>query len=392
MIRVLVLTDFSSGYGRNLLRGIVRYSQQVGGWTFYRMPLSYRMLHGDKGVVEWAKKWGADAIVAQLGDVDIKLLRDLKIPIIVQNYQDRISGVCNLTGDYIGTGRSAADFFLRKGYYNFAYYGITDTVWARERGEGFRLELEQRGYRAYQFLESSPMREAWNYDLESLGQWLLSLPKPVGLFACDDQFALQVSETCQIFSIRVPEEVSILGVDNDELLCNIASPQLSSIMLDVENGGYMAGHTLHQLIRKRIEAPYNISVGALQVVERQSTQKYVIEDPYILQTVAYIEQNYATRLSVNDLLERIPLSRRILEKRFKQNTGLTLYQFIQRYRIDHFARQLISTRRAVKDIAFSCGFDDCKNLSRVFCKFKQMTPSAYRRKYGVHRRGDTTQF
>ena len=154
MIRVLVLTDFSSGYGRNLLRGIVRYSQQVGGWTFYRMPLSYRMLHGDKGVVEWAKKWGADAIVAQLGDVDIKLLRDLKIPIIVQNYQDRISGVCNLTGDYIGTGRIAADFFLRKGYYNFAYYGITDTVWARERGEGFRLELEQRGYRAYQFLES----------------------------------------------------------------------------------------------------------------------------------------------------------------------------------------------------------------------------------------------
>ena len=154
----------------------------------------------------------------------------------------------------------------------------------------------------------------------------------------------------------------------------------------------MAVHTLHQLIRKRIEAPYNLSVGALQVVERQSTQKYVIEDPYILQTVAYIEQNYATRLSVNDLLERIPLSRRILEKRFKQNTGLTLYQFIQRYRIDHFARQLISTRRAVKDIAFSCGFDDCKNLSRVFCKFKQMTPSAYRRKYGVHRRGDTTQF
>lgn len=160
----------------------------------------------------------------QLGDVDIKLLRDLKIPIIVQNYQDRISGVCNLTGDYIGTGRIAADFFLRKGYYNFAYYGITDTVWARERGEGFRLELEQRGYRAYQFLESSPMREAWNYDLESLGQWLLSLPKPVGLFACDDQFALQVSEICQIFSIRVPEEVSILGVDNDELLVQYRFP------------------------------------------------------------------------------------------------------------------------------------------------------------------------
>ena len=183
MIRVLVLIDFSSGYGRNLLRGIVRYSQQVGGWTFYRMPLSYRMLHGDKGVVEWAKKWGADAIVAQLGDVDIKLLRDLKIPIIVQNYQDRISGVCNLTGDYIGTGRIAADFFLRKGYYNFAYYGITDTVWARERGEGFRLELEQRSSRAYQFLESSPMREAWNSSIRVIGT-VAAFVAETGGFVC----------------------------------------------------------------------------------------------------------------------------------------------------------------------------------------------------------------
>lgn len=111
-----------------------------GAGLFTGMPLSYRMLHGDKGVVEWAKKWGADAIVAQLGDVDIKLLRDLKIPIIVQNYQDRISGVCNLTGDYIGTGRIAADFFLRKGYYNFAYYGITDTVW----GAGARRRVPAR--------------------------------------------------------------------------------------------------------------------------------------------------------------------------------------------------------------------------------------------------------
>lgn len=157
------------------------------------------------------EKWGADAIVAQLGDVDIKLLRDLKIPIIVQNYQDRISGVCNLTGDYIGTGRIAADFFLRKGYYNFAYYGITDTVWARERGEGFRLELEQRGYRAYQFLESLPMREAWNYDLESLGQWLLSLPKPVGLFACDDHLRCRSPKPARFSASGFPKRCRFSG-------------------------------------------------------------------------------------------------------------------------------------------------------------------------------------
>ena len=128
MIKVLVLTDFSSGYSRNLLKGIVCYSQEVEGWTFYRMPLNYRVMHGDRGVVQWAKQWKADAIIAQLSDVDIDLLKDLNIPIIVQNYRDRIPGVCNLTGDYVGTGRMAAEFFINKGYCHFAYYGISDTV------------------------------------------------------------------------------------------------------------------------------------------------------------------------------------------------------------------------------------------------------------------------
>ena len=142
MIKVLVLTDFSSGYSRNLLRGIVRYAQEVGGWTFHRIPLYYRVMHGEKGIMEWARKWNADAIIAQLSDIDISSLQDtLHIPIIVQNYRERMPGICNLTGDYVGTGRLAAEFFIRKGYTHFAYYGTHDTIWSRERGMGFEERL-----------------------------------------------------------------------------------------------------------------------------------------------------------------------------------------------------------------------------------------------------------
>ena len=125
MAKILLLTDYSSGYSRNLLKGIVKYSKQFGSWVFYKMPLYYRKVHGEQGVVDWAKTWGADAIIAQLEDcVNVEQLKKLNIPIIVQNYRERSSEISNLTGDYFNTGVMAANFFLQRGFTNFAYYGI----------------------------------------------------------------------------------------------------------------------------------------------------------------------------------------------------------------------------------------------------------------------------
>ena len=382
MIKILVLTDFSSGYSRSLLRGIVRYSQTVQGWTFYRMPLYYRMLHGDRGVVEWARRWKADAIIAQLSDIDIDVLRDLGIPIIVQNYRDRIPGVCNLTGDYVGTGRMAAEYFLGRGYVNYAYYGNSEPVWSRERCEGYSQRLEQDGFTVHRYFEQqSDRQEGWVQNFDEVGRWLRSLPKPVALFACDDHHALHISETCKINEIAVPDEVAILGVDNDELMCRISNPPLSSILIDSENGGYTAGQVLSELISRKVKEPFNITVAPLQIVPRESTQKYVIKDKYVMKAVEYIEQNYMKPISVTSLLEFIPCSRRGFEKRFRANTGLPVYQFVQRYRIDIFADRLISSGRSIDELAISCGFEDFKNVSRVFLRYKGMTPSRFRKQH-----------
>lgn len=381
MAKILLLTDFSSGYSRNLLKGIVRYSKEVGNWSFQRMPLYYRMLYGENGVVEWAKKWQADAIIAQLTDVNIELLNDLNIPIIVQNYRDRNKAVSNLTGDYFNTGVMAAKFFLNRGYRNFAFYGFKGAIWSRERADGYSHEIEKQGYKLAVLENDNKDKEEWSYNHTVLGNWLQSLPKPVALFACDDHFALQISETCNVYNINVPDDIAILGVDNDDLLCNISDPPLSSIVLDVENGGYNAGKLLHQLITKEITEPFNIVVNPLIIERRKSTEKYAVSDKNIRIILNYIEKNYANHLSVEELVKQVPLSRRVLEKKFKEETGESLYQYIQNYRIDQFTRLLITTDYSLFEAALQSGFENYKNVSRVFRKYKSLSPAEYRKRY-----------
>ena len=381
MAKILLLTDFSSGYSRNLLKGIVRYSKEVGNWSFQRMPLYYRMLYGENGVVEWAKKWQADAIIAQLTDVNIELLNDLNIPIIVQNYRDRNKAVSNLTGDYFNTGVMAAKFFLNRGYRNFAFYGFKGAIWSRERADGYSHEIEKQEYKLAILENDNKDREEWSYNHTVLGNWLQSLPKPVALFACDDHFALQISETCNVYNINVPDDIAILGVDNDDLLCNISDPPLSSIVLDVENGGYNAGKLLHQLITKEITEPFNIVVNPLIIERRKSTEKYAVSDKNIRTILNYIEKNYANHLSVEELVKQVPLSRRVLEKKFKEETGESLYQYIQNYRIDQFTSLLITTDYSLFEAALQSGFENYKNVSRIFRKYKSLSPAEYRKRY-----------
>lgn len=382
MIKVLLLTDFSSGYGRSLLESVVRYARKFGPWAFYRMPLYFRELYGDEGVVEWAKKWGADAIIAQLTDVDLTVLNQLKVPIIVQNYKERYPGISNLTGDYFGTGVMAADFFLRKGYKSFAYYGFMDTVWMRERGEGFKKALTSKGHKVYAFDNREQIPgEKWSFDAERVSKWLLNLPKPIALFACDDYYALQITEVCKMYEINIPNEIAVLGVDNDKLLCNISDPQLSSIELDIENGGYEVGQLLHQFIEKKTLSPVDIIIKPVRIIPRASTERFAVSDKYIEQVLHYMDKNYRNPLSVDDLIQMLPISRRVLEKKFKSETGMSIYQYLQQVRIDKFADLLITTELPLVEAAANAGFTDYKNISRIFVKIKSMTPLQYRKRF-----------
>lgn len=381
MIKILILTDFTSTFSGSLLKGIVKYSQEVEELSFYRMPLFYRSVYGDRYVISWAKKWKADAIIGQLQDLDISLYSKLNIPIIIQNYYDRADNVINLTGDYIGTGHMAADFFIRRGFKNFAYYGIVATIWSRERYQGYKKRVEGVNHSFFEYLENPILKERRSSNLDMLAKWLKSLPKPIAIFACDDQYALYISETCKIHDISIPNEISLMGVDNDNLYCNISNPPLSSILLNVEHAGYLAAKTISQLVKNEITQPEDIVVSAIQIVKRESTEKFTIRDKYILNVVDFIEHNYKNAISVESLLKIVPLSRRVLEKKFRENIGTSIYKYILSLRIENICHMLINTKKSIEYIATENGFKSNQNMSKLFFQYKQMTPSEYRKNY-----------
>lgn len=378
-INILLLTDLTSHYSKSLLNGLVRFAKNKPKWTFLRMPPSYDGLHEDR-IIDLTKKWKIDAIVAQITGIDIDELKKLNIPIIVQNYNDRIDGVCNFTGDYVGTGRMAASYFMNLGYQNFAFYGIGEAVWSRERLIGYRDELEKNGFELHNLSVQNTDIESWSYDLDALALWLKDLSEKTALFTCDDYYALRVSDICRTNGIPVPDKIAILGVDNDEMLCNISHPSLSSIVINAEEGGFTAGHILDSMFNGRLSSPVNITVAPVQVITRASTSQFAFNDKHVRAVVDYIMQNYMSKISVPDLLGLVPLSRRLFETRFREITGTSIYSFLCNYRTDRVCELLLTTDRLIEDIAISCGFTDSKNLSRVFAKHKGTTPSGYRKK------------
>jgi len=382
MYKIILILDFAEEYSKNLLKGISKYSMEHGPWTYCRMPLYYRETIGMEGILQWAKDWGADGIIGQLyNDKDVDKITASGIPVIAQDFKERFKEIPNITGAYRETGIVGAEYFLRKGYHNFAFYGFNDIVWSRERAEGFEKRVKQAGHQVHYFEHrKSRSSDLWYYKSQSLSQWLKSLPKPIALMTCDDNQGLHITEACRQNKIRIPEEVAVLGVDNDEMLCELSDPPLSSIALDIEKGGYDTAKLLDELI-KGLKEPYDLLVKPTQVITRQSTDIYATSDEHIASTLRFIHKNIEKNLHVDEVVKQVPLSRRSLEKRFLQITGVPVYKYIFNLRIEKFTQKLLETDQTVFEIALDMGLNDSKNIARQFKQVKGCNPIEYRKRY-----------
>ena len=343
MIKVILLIDCASEFDRKLMRGIMKYSKENGPWLFYRMkPQIYSGKDREEQVIKWAKKWNADAIIGRWNETKSSLLEELNIPVVLQNNRMRSSIYSNLTGDYEGTGIMAAEYFRKKFFINYAYFGVRDIIWSEERYVGFKSEVLKDKANFFEYKEDPNAEE----DREKLTEWLKTLPKGTALFCCDDAHALFVTETCRMAGISIPDDIAVLGVDDDDLLCEISDPPISSIQLEVEEGGYQACRLLHQRLLSNSANPFNISIRPTGIRERQSTSSFNISDPHVLNIIRYIGDNYKNEISIPDILGIAPLSRRSVEVRFKKATGQTIYQYLLSMRIEHLAYLLTTTDRS----------------------------------------------
>ena len=387
MLRLLIITDFTESFANKLLKGIVTYSRLKEQWIIRRMPPAYKAQIGIPGVIRVAKEWNVDAVLGQFEETDdMSLFAKNGIVVVAQDFKKRFTTIPNITADYLGTGRMAARYYLDRGFRNFGFFGFRNVCWSDERCEGFRREVEAAGYgRSFYEYNLQELDRLWYYERDQLAEWIRTLPKPIAIMACDDNQGYNLIEACHSAGVKIPADVSVMGVDNDELLCSLCSPTLSSILVDIEDGGFRAAELIERMVTHPDLPPQDIVLKPVKIVGRISTAAFATDDVQIQKAVQFIHQNYQKKIGVKDVMSEVALSRRLLERRFKQVTGQTLYQYITDLKIRRFAEMLLDGKEdQVTSIALSLGESDTKSISRRFKQIYGCSPKEWREKQQNH--------
>ena len=382
MIRLLIISDFTESFSHKLLAGIVDYSRRKEQWIVRRMPPEYKAKIGIQGLLRLSKEWDVDAILGQFEPTDdLSTLTENGIVVIAQDFKQRFASVPNVTGDYIGTGQMAARFFIDRGFKNFGFFGFNDVCWSDERCDGFRREVEAAGFgSSFYAYRMQEIDMVWYYQRNRLREWLQMIPKPIAIMACDDNQGENLIEACHSVGIKIPSEVSVIGVDNDETLCSLGSTTLSSIQVDIEEGGRQVAALVERLVADRTAPAKDVILQPIKIVNRMSTAAFATQDQQILRAILFIHRNVRKKISVADVTAEAALSRRLLERRFKDVTGKTLYEYITELKLKDFAELLVETDEQVMTIALSMGENDTKSISRRFKQLYGCTPLQWREK------------
>jgi len=292
--------------------------------------------------------------------------------------------VGTVTGGAGFIGSHLADHLLERGFKHFAFCGWTQAddstaFWEGARERRFRKVIKDAGFDVlnYDWPEKKADR-IWAKEQKHLAAWIESLPKPIGLMAANDQRGRHVIEAARIAEVKVPDEVAVIGVDNDEVMCEMCTPSLSSVALNTRRIGYMAAELLRKLMDGAKVPSKPEKIEPLGVVARESTDTLALDDRQIADAVRFIRTNCHRPIQVSDVLEAVPVSRKTLEVRFQKALGRTPHAEIQRLRLDRVKQLLVQTDWPLKRVANSSGFTYAEHMHAVFRNHMDMTPNEYR--------------
>ena len=377
MLKLLLLCDYSRQPDRRLLRGVVKYANEHGGWDFISVNPSLRYSKEKaEEIICRASESKVDAMFGNWPGIIPEKARELKIPIVLKKHSNYPLDFPILCARNKKIGEIAADYFIVQHYDSYAFFGLAGVVWSKERMDGFENRVKYHG-KFYSHLISEA-----EYSDKEVSDWLRNLPKPIALYACNDSCAQFITETCRRIEIDVPGEIAVMGTDNDEFLCNISYPEITSIKLDYEKQGYELAQKIESMVRNKEIKPYCIPLEPVGIVERGSTQRYRITDPYVKMVVERMERCFTENISVRDLIEDIPLSRRSIELRFKKDMHpYSMLQFLNMLRLRHFLKLLQDKSIPISEVAELSGFDEQYKVYHLFKKQYGCTPMEYRKKY-----------
>jgi len=378
-LHIGLVFGYGLAYYREILRGIMSFAEARPRWIF--TPIA-----PDPEAVRAVRPLAHDGYIAHIFTPGMgKALARLRKPVVnVSGVLPRLA-IPRVGVDHEAAGCQAADHLLDRGLRHFGFFGYPDHAYSIGREEGFRLRVEAAGYRVESYYAPNPSNidptGLWRWD-DELQRWLSGLGRPVGILASNDVQGVQLSEACRQEGLRVPDEVALVGVDNDDLLCEMSRPSLSSVALPGERIGHEAARLLDLLmtVPESIDQIPSLRLPPLGVMTRGSSDMLAIGDVDVTAAVRFIRSHSHEPIRVVDVLDVITVSRRSLERRFRAALGRGIGEEIRRSHMERAKGLLSETEMPISLVATNSGFSEPKQLSAVFRQEMEMTPTEYRRR------------
>ncbi|MBI1368477.1 MAG: helix-turn-helix domain-containing protein [Planctomycetes bacterium] len=374
--QVALIVETSSIYGRRLLEGVNRYVQTHRPWSIF---LDQSDLFARPPA--WLATWRGDGIICRTRR-SLLAIDPRRQPIVdLSDIEEPRPGVPRIESDHAAIGRLAADHLLNRGFRRFAFCGFSDHRWSELRHDGFKNRIAATGHdvHSYRSTWSGRRDRSWVVEQRRIERWLRRLKKPVGIMAANDLRGQHVLDAAARANLAIPETVAVIGCDNDELLCSLGRPPLSSVVPHAARVGYEAAGVLDRLMDGRHVKASSLLIEPLDVVTRQSSDVLAIEDALVAESLRIIRERASFGLSVEELLEELAVSRTTLERRFREQLGRSPHAEIRRAQLKRVKELLAGTELPLDRIARLTGFAHPEYLSVLFKRTERITPGRYRR-------------
>lgn len=354
-----MLVEMSNAFSREVLHGVRDWMRAHDSWAIH---LSEQGRGGQPP--SWIHHWRGDGIIARIETPDIaEAVQACGVPVVNVSASSYAPEVPSVISDSRALAQMAATHLLECGLRSFAYCGDARFEWSHRHGENFAHALNGANHQCAIFPVARDDFSNWKREQTKLASWLKALPKPVGVMACYDIRAQQVLDVCRAVGLRVPEEVAVIGQHNDELLCELCDPPLTSVIPNARQVGLEAARILDLLMSGKKVTPQTIGIPPIGVATRASTDLVAIDDPRLTLAIRFIRDHTFDRMSVNDIANASGMSRSLLERRFRDVVGTSIWDHVLQLRLRAAMQMLTQTTVSIAEIAERTGFGTAEHFS-----------------------------
>jgi LacI family transcriptional regulator len=379
---VALIIETSTAYGRAIIRGATKYIREAGPWTIY---IEQRSLQDS--APPWLEGWDGDGIISRASTPrSARAVLQTGIPTVDLNDQVRGLGLPQIHSDHEAIARLAAEHLLDRGFHHFAYFGFPVFEWSVRRHDAFAACIRAAGGQFHEN-ECTPrvswghQQSSWEGEVDGAALWIKGLPKPLGVMTGNDPRGIQLLDACRRAGVAVPEEVAVVGVDNDELVCELAYPPLSSVVPGAVRIGYEAASLLDRLMKGEAAPAAMQTVPPQGLAIRQSSDVTAIADSRLADALRFIREHACDGIGVDDVLDHLAVSRSVLQRLFRKHFDRTILDSITGVRLARVKQLLTETDLPLADVARRAGFSYMEYLSNTFRRQTGWTLSAFRREF-----------